>query len=54
MHFIIFVRNTYCLIIYGKCQRMLLKYWLTIHLKKVVMGKGKKTINVLVTFFHFP
>ena len=30
---------------------MLLKYWLIIQLKKIFMGKEKKTINILTTFF---
>jgi len=29
---------------------MLLGYWLTIHLKRVFIGKGKK-INILTAFF---
>ena len=34
---------------------MPLGYWLIIHLKKKIMGKGKKkkTINVLTVFFIF-
>ena len=28
-----------------------LRHWLIIHLKKVFMGKEKKTINVLIAFF---
>ena len=27
--------------------------WLTIHIKKVFIGKDKKTINVLTAFFIF-
>ena len=30
---------------------MPLEYWLIIHLKKIFMGKEKKLINVLTTFF---
>ena len=30
---------------------MFLEYWLRIQLKKVFMGKEKKTINILIVFF---
>ena len=32
---------------------MPLEYWLTIHLKKTFIEKGKKIINVLTTFFIY-
>ena len=32
-------------------NELLLKHWLTIYLKKVFIGKEKKTINVFDSFF---
>ena len=32
---------------------MPLEYWLTIHLKKTFIEKGKKIINVLTAFFIY-
>ena len=32
---------------------MPLEYWLTIHLKKTFIGKGKKIINILTVFFIY-
>ena len=32
---------------------MPLEYWLTIHLKKIFIEKGKKIINVLTVFFIY-
>ena len=37
----------------GHANEFLLGYWLTIQLKKVFMGKERKTINILTTFFIF-